>query len=1169
MILKRVFSALTKNQKMFSLHPRSLYLMSNNKDTDMSIGKDDDFNFDFENPVDSKPRIMRYQNFRSQSNFGSTFKSSELLAANDLRHLMQLIEEEKPIHLKSESFQFIQHALTLFKKASFQDILYFKKSAMAGELINKTLKILATADKPYLNVMAFEFLESNLKLQNNISSWKIDSDIIDLTQNKIESLIKNEFLNDSELLKCLKVSVFLGNNTCFFIYKSLSDSINKVEELNYTQLRALIYLICKFNFSYKRNKWLAKISKNSDMLLKTNINAIVDLQKVLKNRFTEMESKELTKKIENIIIDKFDANDYSVQSIFRIIAEFEPNQLHKLLKFVYATASKIITENPEKINMNDITNICIAVTKHGNGKYTAKLIEDLTDAVNKNIQLFSTKIEGVLSENVINSCRAENTAKNIKNIFENAIINNLKNAIEKEKYIKSSLLFFVNKNTLADFLRHVAENKDKVSVNILNQILIISAIKEIEIPEVLSENLQTALQSPNEIREVISKSFLNKNPKLENFYEITKNEKHNFKNALVYTYVFPDHTSEIFDMKDIKKIFRNFDKTVNIPLNDQMITEIFNYFSQTIEKKILMIDLIRFDRFLNDNEFVKIFKKNNPKQFANNMSQLVRSYQIDTDSNKGHGNMQALINILTNAIDFEVLCSYSFLSVKSMIDQILDISIEKEKINNTTLLRKVNDLLFKASSKIDAAYINNLFSVNMPVNQMYKIIDHAFVSYQSYIVNGKVEDLDKIYNQYFESLAINDISYHKFKTALKLLNKQDDELISKFGDINLSKIFSWNSTMELFMIMLHRYDLFKDDKLINHVLSSLENIENIKINRMYLPQIFTIYAKNFDQLSKNEKVSELCEQIYSNISINNLLRKHKSYYSSILFYMVITNKPLDNVIHDKGIDFKNKIRIFKYLTAHDKQLELRNEILKNYTKPCLKMLVKNLELLIEKILIPMEDNELLDNIYSSLENDEFDLNTNFKNNKYSLMWLGINKPKVLNNLIKNTDITLNENVKPPYHLEFMQEILQILGEKGDLKPIFDGLPMYGLILEDKIILRDNYKSEIKDKILDNLYPNKPVLNMKFSELKQLTTVDKLENYIRTNLIYKNEFTDEQRAAIEELLDRRMSQKLQETEELTDNIENDIFEEEKEDDYEPIEEEKSPTLEDFDDEKNNK
>ena len=88
-----------------------------------------------------------------------------------------------------------------------------------------------------------------------------------------------------------------------------------------------------------------------------------------------------------------------------------------------------------------------------------------------------------------------------------------------------------------------------------------------------------------------------------------------------------------------------------------------------------------------------------------------------------------------------------------------------------------------------------------------------------------------------------------------------------------------------------------------------------------------------------------------------------------------------------------------YLTMYDKSPEICRKLLEEYTVDCTHEIANKLQLLIEKVLIPLNDEELKNRIYEKLSKMKHHINIEIPSNKYVIAWFKMNKPEIAERLI--------------------------------------------------------------------------------------------------------------------------------------------------------------------------
>lgn len=1132
-MLRRVFSTLTKSNSHLSLKIQPLFFFSSRRNFNGDNNNNDDFEFDFGRPNEQAPKTdykhMRYDNTNStQQRYNPNIHRgpSEILNSTSILELTKLIEEGKSIHVRSESVKLINLTLSLLRKGQPWMLNQFKRSKAAESLYNEMYNTLMDQDKPYISAILYHFYGIIKNLPGGGMSWNFDKTTISALYANVEQAIKDDTLTESDLLKVLQSAILMSSNIGGSAYRKLSTGILSIEgTLNFNQINGLVYLIKNFDFSYDYVNWVKKLEQNHDALSSdiTNnlINILIDLKQVSASR---KEIRNTIKHIENILMERLGTDEQKNKTaILRILSAIPTNQLRNLREFLHSKVVKIAKETPENFTGFDISKIALYITNNADSSLVNELVDALAEVSNKKQNLFVDKVGGLEDGEIINACRLHRNIANIKKAFHTPIIENINNSLKRSKSLRASLLFFLDAEDMQQILQTVAANKSNLRDFDLCSILLVAHLKNVEIPQELTEQLDKALNNNAVINSIMPKALFTNYEAGKAIITKTLETNTSSRFKVDVAYLSPELAPALIGpLVENKQLSRIFDNNPDMPINGEMFKYFLEELSASIKTAPSLTTLLRLNRLLNKNAFVLNYKNQSPLKFVRQVSDAANSYLQDQDENlKNYGN-QSFINILSATLDDSILGYYHIQSVKYFINQILDLSIETTRMFNFDLIRRLNDLLFNVDEKINTAYIN-LLMAEIPIKKQYvdRIIDHAFIAQESYVSNGKLNALDEIYNTVFESTDVTNLNHVRLVTLLKVLNKTDAELLDKLNSIDLKKYVNDDSIIDFFMITLQRYILTKDSTLLTKVAAIGNETENIKIFHSQMLRLFAIINKNDKLLTENETVKQMCDKLVNKYNITGYIRGYKKGFEPLINYMIKVDKPLDDLMNDPKANARIKGKIFEMLVSFDKQPELRNRLLKENPAECINALSNSLSLLIEKVIIASGNQEISELVYEKLPSLDFKrFEVKVPSNKYALLWISINKPDIFAQIINKLDNKLRPVQQQNFDATFLNNVLTAIGYEVSNETSFNDIRAAELIYGDNIIISDIFKNEIKNQVLNTLFPGKNIVELKFKDLRNGTSVDKIQDVLKNAGVITDDFTAEHRLKIDEIVNTR-------------------------------------------------
>jgi len=452
-----------------------------------------------------------------------------------------------------------------------------------------------------------------------------------------------------------------------------------------------------------------------------------------------------------------------------------------------------------------------------------------------------------------------------------------------------------------------------------------------------------------------------------------------------------------------------------------------------------------------------------------------------------------------------------------LVDNILDLSLETSKIYNFRLVSSLNRYLYMTSDKVDKNYIEVLTSqVPVKKNNILKIIDHAFVSYKSYTKFGQLGFLDEVYNNYFENFIVEDITLYSFKNLVKVLNRNDEEILRKIEKADLTKLNVRDSLLDLLATALHRYELTKDQKLLNHIFESFKSVEDYKIDRIYVAHLFNKYMKNYSELSSNTDISTFFENLYKKCNTVNLLNAKCITNSRIFDYMVKTDKPLNDLVESPKFNSSHKAKIFKLLLSYDKQPAVRDEIFKNNPYVCLFTLSNKLDLIVEKMMLNLDDETKMAKIYEIISNDRFKIKFMTQDVKYALRWLEFTKPETVKKLVSESlnsdDFKFLSN-----QFNIVVKLLNLAGVETEVKSLSNIFDHSAILVKDSVIVVDSITSEVKNVVLNKVFPSKKHNIIKIRTVLDIKSAEDVENLFKSLGLITDNLTAEQIKSINEYI----------------------------------------------------
>lgn len=1078
---------------------------------------------------------------------------NKLVKVHSIERLKILIETSSLIEPNQLSSHDLDYIKALVQKTDQESVRLFKESKKTLEYFNRVFNSGLQNNDIKLLTSFYELIAIYKTGANSRPVKLIDMYKMKLLFDKLKTFIES---NDSTILDCVtisKSSTVINDGLVTDCNKALSTKLKEQSDDDYTadQLLEIMRYANQVLLAYDNSLLILYVIKHWSVILDGSFPLIVDAYRCLINFRSGRQEVQKTLALTGDYIIGFSRQISFAEKLefFKLLPDVNRIMQYQIEDLVVDTVMEALQMNAATLGPAQLSYVLELFSQYNATSKYRNLYEAAKKGFFKNKDKWSKDLTALISRDIVINCRTARTSDDIRELMSPVVVSHVKTAVSEGSKVEWPMTLYCIDNdfqAIIEFLqrnRKTLLNEDLAAIDMICQFRGFNANTE---EDELRSDKPFDIKVFIDVIDIIPFTVNIEVPKaLIMFKDPSLTQKHLLEAAYTLSY----HTNEIIALaKNSPNILSTLDTCPNISLSTDGIILFLNEFNTQFKNKVSPGLITRFHKFLLYNPFVKNYIATNMYHASKKLEGLLETFESASVERSSFENF-SLSRILVNLCLDNIFKRQSHTSPSRFVICVMEFAIGA---NNNRWVDLVNDLsyrLIKLPDHINTAYINYMLTDENPTQRrLSDIIDHAFVGLQTYIDRGLLPYLDVVYDQYFNNVPDKDLEFQSLRILLKILNKQDVEILDKLKHTDLNIIGRYDFAIDLLILMIHRTGLTRDTVILDLFTNILLSYKDLtKIGQQKLIRMVKLFNTNKDVLVKCNGLIELLDY---HLQVNELLElphNARSDAKFILDYMMLTNKSMEGLLTSEKIPDATRVLVIKNLILARKPHPALFTAFMANIQEVVKSMTGNMSQLLELIILNVNDLETqrmaLETILMT-RTERALYNTTFNN--YILLWLYINHNDIYDAIVAKKASKFKHEFKPHIDTVYLHDILSHLGISHEYNVYEDNLGVAEFVCGNIIVTRDIGHNDIKLRTLAKIYPEKTIHVFKRGNIERLSTVEQIEELLLGFGVISEGLVEGQREILTELLGKREFYKKQEGEgssrdRYDEEQENDVFE----------------------------
>ena len=1072
----------------------------------------------------------------------------KLRNAGSIRNIADVIENSDQSKILQVSPEDLDHIADRLREADINSAKAFTHSIRVQNYINKLFSTILKSNHTELLIALYGLLAAFNSSFHVQTASVIDNYKHRLLFDKLKLYLKGEKAILMDCLKLAKYSTTINDGLFLHCNKQIRSKIKQEDESIYpTQdIIAMLSYANDITIANESNPLVQFVFKHWDITSEDRLDSLISVYlSLLRLDVDRFDLSKIATPIEEKITSMTDVTKAEdLLSILRLLPVVNRVPSAHLADLVVENFVDAMANRPEILSSEKLSCVFELISSARNHSFNASLKKAAKSFFTAHKQLLASQIRSLITRDIITGLRTNQTYAEVQDILSPVVMAHVKTSIGSEGAIDWPMLHYCTKSDFLAIVELLSKNKDALSDRDLGNLRLLITLRNIEDDEHgMSIECEDYCDSKDTMDMIRFTPFSIEKP-LPGISKVIEAEDICLNDIFELSYVCQDNFADIVNAPNARRnLLSVFDDNPKAALSSQMIQLFFDEFINLMKGKLNSTLFLRLNKFLLCSPFVEKHLRNNTAVVYRGLSKMVREYQSVMAKHSFYENTTVSRILLKLSLSPQFKRYYANYMHKIIIP-LLEYCIAIKNLQWYDLVVELSYKNFPLPDHINAAFINVIANDPEPsLRRVTDTIEHAFMNLQSYVDRGLKAHLDKVYDVYYNQLSEPDIS--SIKVLLKLLNRQDSEILSMLGSFDITTFLRYSHAPDIIEVVLQRAVLVKETTILDMVIQAVYNNRDVlKISTYNLKRIVGLFIRDVHVLQKNAKLVALIDHYLDINNIEQYFSKPTYTNTMIIRYMLLTEKSVDGFLVSENTPMEMKTNIVKHMLVHNKCSERAISIFTEHYGTIAGWMKEYTQRYLEFVISRIEDPGIQYNaIKAIIDQPSYrKLPYNISNN-YLVLWVYLNHNELYEAMIQHKTRRFKRQNAPSSLLAYFREVLCHIGIEHDYYLKEDYLLVAEFIINDSILTLDIGDNSVKLKVLEQIYPDKNVVLFTTDEIINANTADEIEALLFKYRLIQDSLSPSQKESVDELLSRREFDRLQEKENLNETFSPDMYYEE--------------------------